>query len=162
MQLDSRRIIEKAFERKMPWNGGHSWLEIQLEKKNYNKAKLRSRNINNEKNSQLDLVSDCVLHRAIAATVFIIVWHHLNNGTIKSLWSREWKIIPITFSKANQERGEFEKEGRFLRKLHGRVGGILTSISAQPSQLIHVALNWLILIKRSINSYLSRNLFFKR
>lgn len=33
MQLDSRRIIEKAFERKMPWNGGHSWLEIQLEKK---------------------------------------------------------------------------------------------------------------------------------
>lgn len=130
--------------------------------KNYNKAKLRSRNINNEKNSQLDLVSDCVLHRAIAATVFIIVWHHLNNGTIKSLWSREWKIIPITFSKANQERGEFEKEGRFLRKLHGRVGGILTSISTQHSQLIHVALNWLILIKRSINSYLSRNLFFKR
>lgn len=33
VQLDSRRIIEKAFERKMPWNGGHSWLEIQLEKK---------------------------------------------------------------------------------------------------------------------------------
>ena len=161
VQHDSRRI-----KKKLSSENCHEMVVILdlcfNSRKNYNKAKLRSRSINNEKNSQIDLVSDCVLHRAIAATVFIIIWHHLNNGTIKSLWSHEWKIIPITFSKANQERGEFEKEGRFLRKLHGRVGGILTSISAQQSQLIHVALNWLILIKRSINSYLSRNLFFKR
>lgn len=30
VQHDSRRKIEKAFERKMPWNGGHSWPTTKL------------------------------------------------------------------------------------------------------------------------------------